>query len=320
MTTRRAASGPGGRPAETVGWIGAGRMGAAMAGRLLVAGHPVVVWNRTRSKAEALQSQGAEVVDAPADLQRHDVVFTMVSAGEALQQVLFGDRGLLTGDRHPGVVIDSSTVDVAEAAALRRRAAELGVSLLAAPVSGNGSVVKAGRLSIAVSGSADAFRRAEPFLAAIAPRVTYVGEDETARLVKICHNLFLGIVAQSMAEVTVLAEKGGISRHAFLEFLNNSVMGSAFTRYKTPALVNLDFTPAFTTALLRKDFDIGLAASRQLEAPAPVAALVHQLVSAAIGHGHRDDDFATLLQMQAEAAGLDMVSEEVEVDDGLTPE
>lgn len=303
---------------SAVGWIGAGRMGAAMAARLLRAGHGVSVWNRTRSKTEALEKMGAQIADAPSDLATCPVVFTMVSTGDDLEQVLFGDNGVLTGDVRPQIVVDSSTVDIEHAATLRERAGAVGVTLLAAPVSGNGKVVTAGKLTIAVSGSAEAYEKVRPLLLAIGRSVTYVGDNELARLVKICHNVFLGVVAQSMAEITVLAEKGGVTREAFLTFLNDSVMGSVFSRYKTPAYVNLDFTPTFTPVLLRKDFDLGLAASRRLEAPMPVAHLVHQLVSAAVGRGHRENDFAVLLQMQAESAGLTLASENASVDDGLT--
>src|SRR5437588_243761 len=133
---------------------------------------------------------------------------------------------------------------------------------LAAPVSGNPKVVSAGKLSLAVSGPQDTFAAAEPLLALFGARVTYVGDDEVARLVKICHNVLLGVVIQALSEVTVLAEKGGTSRAAFLEFVNHSVLGSMFTRYTSPALVNLDFTPTFTNPLLLKDFDLGLAAAR----------------------------------------------------------
>jgi 3-hydroxyisobutyrate dehydrogenase-like beta-hydroxyacid dehydrogenase len=117
----------------------------------------------------------------------------------------------------------------------------------------------------------------------------------------------------------VLAEKGGVSRAAFLEFLNDSVLGSAFTRYKSPALVNLDFTPTFTMPLLRKDFDLGLAAARSLEAPMPIASATAQLIASAIGAGHTEQDFATLLLEQARRAGLRLEPEDVSVDDGLTP-
>jgi 3-hydroxyisobutyrate dehydrogenase-like beta-hydroxyacid dehydrogenase len=256
-------------------------------------------------------------VDRPVELAGHKIVFTMVSTGKDLEHVLFGEDGLLTGDQRPEVVVDSSTVDLEEATELRERAAEAGVTILAAPVSGNGKVVDAGMLSIAVSGPRETFERVQGHLEAIGRGVTYVGEDELARLVKICHNLFLGVVTQSMAEITVLAEKGGVSRHDFLDFLNDSVMGSVFTRYKTPAFVNLDLKATFTPVLLRKDFDLGLAAARRVEATLPVAAQVHQIISAAVAEGHRDEDFAVLLPLQARASGLEIEPENREVSDGL---
>jgi 3-hydroxyisobutyrate dehydrogenase-like beta-hydroxyacid dehydrogenase len=136
-------------------------------------------------------------------------------------------------------------------------------------------------------------------------------------MVKLAHNIFLGVVTQSLAEITVFAEKAGVKRSAFLEFLNASVMGSVFTRYKTPAFVNLDLTPTFTPVLLRKDFDLGLTAARKLEVPMPVAAATHQLVQQAIGRGHVDNDFAVLLLEQAAASGMTLAPEDVAVSDGL---
>jgi 3-hydroxyisobutyrate dehydrogenase-like beta-hydroxyacid dehydrogenase len=182
---------------------------------------------------------------------------------------------------------------------------------------GNPKVVRAGKMTAAVSGPRDAFVMAEPYLTMLGRGVTYVGEGEVARTVKLCHNLFLGVVAQSLAEITVLAEKSGISRQAFLACLNQSVMGSLFTGYKAPAYVNLDFEPTFTATLLRKDFDLGLAAAREHEVPMPVAAIVHQLIQGLVGRGYGDADFAALLQQQAEAAGLTLVSEHADVPDGL---
>jgi 3-hydroxyisobutyrate dehydrogenase-like beta-hydroxyacid dehydrogenase len=120
-----------------------------------------------------------------------------------------------------------------------------------------------------------------------------------------------------MAEITVLAEKGGMSRAAFLEFLNESVMGSTFTRYKSPAYVHLDYTPTFTPVLLRKDFDLGLAAARELDVPMPVAAVTAQLVQATVSAGRVDEDFAVLLDQQAAASGLELAPEDTPVDDGL---
>jgi 3-hydroxyisobutyrate dehydrogenase-like beta-hydroxyacid dehydrogenase len=301
----------------TIGWIGAGRMGAAMVRRLLTGGRRVSVWNRTRTKADALSAFGAKVVDSIADLADCDVVFTMVSTSADLEQVVLGPSGLLSADRCPRVLVDCSTVSAEISAAVRLAGAGRGMAFLAAPVSGNGKVAGAGRLALAVSGPHSAFVEVRPILDLVGASVTYVGDAELSRLVKICHNLFLGVVTQSLAEITVLAEKGGVSRAAFLEFMNSSVLGSVFTRYKTPAFVNLDFTPTFTPALLRKDFDLGLAAGRTLDVPMPVAALVHQLVGALVAGGYDNVDFAVLLEQEARMAGLPLRSEEVDVADGL---
>jgi 3-hydroxyisobutyrate dehydrogenase len=303
--------------AMSVGWIGAGRMGYALIERLLDAGHDVSVYNRTRSKAEPLAARGAKLVDTPAQLADRDVVFIMVAASDDLEHVTVGEEGLLTADAAPQIIIDSSTVSAAVSEKIRGLAADRGTALLAAPVSGNPKVVRSGKLTLAVSGPREAYESAEHLLRPLGRGVTYVGDGEVARLVKICHNVFLGVVAQSLAEITVLAEQGGTSREAFLEFLNNSVMGSVFTRYKSPALVNLDFTPTFTNILLRKDFDLGLEAARQYGVPMPVAALSAEIVSSAIGAGHTTEDFATLLLEQARRSGVELVSEDADVDDGL---
>lgn len=178
-------------------------------------------------------------------------------------------------------------------------------------------MVASGKLTLAVSGSRTSFDEVRTLLEQLGHGVTYVGEGEVARLVKICHNMFLGVVTQCMAEITVLAEKGGIERSAFLEFLNDSVMGSTFSRYKTPAFVNLDFTPSFTPVLLRKDFDLGMTEARKLGVPMPVSALCSEVVLSAIGAGHVDEDFAVLLLEVARSAGLVMEPENKVIADGL---
>jgi 3-hydroxyisobutyrate dehydrogenase len=301
----------------TVGWIGAGRMGYALIERLLHAGYDVSVYNRTRAKAEPLAAKGAKIVESPAELADRDVVFVMVAASKDLEDVTTGEEGLLSGATAPQIIIDSSTVSSTVSAKVRALAAERGSAFLAAPVSGSPKVVKAGKLTLAVSGPRETFDRSEQLLNTLGKGVTYVGDDEAARLVKICHNVFLGVVAQSLAEITVLAESGGVDRSAFLDFLNNSVMGSTFTRYKSPAFVNLDFTPTFTNVLLRKDFDLGLEAAREHGIPMPVAALAAELVSSAIGAGYVSEDFSTLLLEQARRSGMELVSEDIVVDDGL---
>ena len=301
-----------------IGWVGTGRMGAALVRRLLDAGHDVAVYNRTRSKAEALAALGATVVDSPAALADCAVVFTMVGGSEDFKEVAIGPSGVLSrADATPRILIDSTTISQTASDEVRAVAADRGASVLAAPVSGNAKVVAAGRLTMVVSGPQPAFEEARATLESLAARVTYVGDGDRARLVKICHNLMLGVVAQTLAEITVLAEKGGVSRADFFDFLNDSVMGSTFTRYKTPAYVNLDFKPTFTPALLLKDFKLGADAAREHEVPMPVAAAAQQVVQTLIGNGFHDIDFAALLELQARASGLDLVSEDAVVGDGL---
>jgi len=305
----------------TVGWIGAGRMGIQLAKRLLDAGYDVAVYNRTRAKAEPLTEFGASVVDAPVELASRDIVFSMVSADADLQHVMLGEGGLLTDPEHaPSFVGDASTVSVGASEVVRAAAQERGVGFLATPVSGNPSVIAAGKLTVAASGPREAFDAVAPLLETWGRGVTYVGEGEVARVVKIAHNVFLGVVIQSMAEITVLAEKAGVKRADFLAFLNDSVMGSVFSGYKTPALVNLDFTPTFTNVLLQKDFDLGLAAAKELGVVMPVASVTRNLVAQEVGNGNIHDDFATLILTVARASGLELVSEDADVTDGLAAE
>jgi 3-hydroxyisobutyrate dehydrogenase len=293
--------------AHTVGWVGTGRMGAALAARVGQAGEDLTVWNRTRTKAEPLREYGARVADSLDELAACDVVFTTVAADPDLVEVV--DVLLTRPDRAPGFLVDCSTVTAETSAAVRETCASRGTRFLAAGVSGNAKAVAAGNLSVVVSGDEDAYAEVAPLLALLGRSVTYAGPGEVARLVKLCHNLLLGVLTQSMVEVTVLCEKGGVSRTAFLDFLNSSVLGSVYTRYKSPQFVKLDYAPTFTTALLRKDFDYGLAAARGLDVPMPLASATAQLLQAAIGAGYADADFATLLEIAARGAGLELRSE-----------
>ncbi|MCJ7593080.1 MAG: NAD(P)-dependent oxidoreductase [Woeseiaceae bacterium] len=303
---------------HTLGWIGTGRMGFAMAKRLLEAGCDLSAYNRTRAKAEPLAKIGASIVDVPAELADRDIVFTMVSSAEDLFSVVCGETGVLSGSVAPKLLVDCSSVSEGGSQRVRDALKERGCEMLSAPVSGNAKVIKAGRLTIVASGPGPAFAMAEPYLNVLGEGVTYVGEGELARMVKICHNVLLGVVTQSLAEITVLAEKGGVPRHALLDFINNSVMGSMFTRYKSPAFVNLDWTPTFTAPLLRKDMDLGLSAGARLGVPMPVAAATRELVQQAIDAGETERDFGVMLELQAAASGLKLKSENVKVKDGLS--
>src|SRR6188768_17647 len=301
-----------------LGWIGIGRMGYAMAERLAKAGCDISVWNRTRAKAEPLAKSGATVVDALTDLADRDIVFTMVSTGKDVKEVLFGPNGVTSKGKAPKIVVDSTSISLEESAEIRKKLGEKGVKLLAAPVSGNAKVIKAGKLTVVASGPKEAFDAVSPYLDAIGRGASYVGDGELSRIAKICHNVMLGVVIQNLCEITILAEKAGMKRHAFLDFLNKSVMGSMFTRYKTPALVNLDFHVTFTPELLRKDLDLGLDAGREFDVPMPVTSLTRDLLQQMIGQGMTEQDFSTLLLAQAQASGIELKPENVEVGDGLS--
>ncbi len=309
-----------------IGWVGAGRMGYPMAERLVDVGYDVRIWNRTRSKAEPLAAKGARIADKLSDLGDVDVLGTMVSTGDDVENVYFGPEGVLSSGKTPPIFLDCSSIAVDQSADFRQRLADKGAQLIASPVSGNGKCVRAGKLSAVVSGPSDAFEKVKPIIAAVAPNgVSYVGEGELARFCKIAHNVFLGVITQNLAEITILAEKAGVSRSAFLDFINNSVMGSIFTRYKTNAFVNLDWTTTFTPELLRKDLDLGLGSARSLDVPMPVTAAMREALQAHFGaatlkddpQGYLQQDFAALLETVALAAGVKLESEETPYPTGL---
>ena len=303
----------------TVGWIGLGRMGEAMVKKLTAAGHTVQVWNRTRAKALPLADYGAHIVDHKLDLAGCDVVFTMVSTTEDLKDVLFGDGGLVSGAQRPRMVVDSSSISQEGSAHIRQRLEALGVTYLCAPVSGNAKVAKAGKLLIVASGPQAAYESVQPLLQAMGRKVMWVGEGELARVWKIAHNTMFGVVIQSLCEITVLAEKAGIPRHVFLQSINDSVLGSMYTRYKSPVLTHLTFEQVtFTPKLLLKDLDLGLGAAKAHGVAMPSAAATRESISRLVGRGHDDVDFAILLQEMAADAGLKLVPENVKVDDGLS--
>ena len=313
--------------APRIGWIGAGRMGLPMAELLVKAGNNVTVWNRTAAKAEPLAKLGAKVVKSAADLSGLDIVFSIVSTGKDLEEVYFGPGGVTSGKgKLPAVFVDCSTIGVEESALLRKRLTAAGAQYIAAPVSGNASVIRARKLSSVASGPKAAFAQVEPLIKAFAPGgVSYVGEGELARVCKIAHNVMLGVVIENLIEITLLCNKMGVPRHAFLAFLNNGVMGSMFTRYKSPALVNLDWTTTFTPELLRKDMDLGLELGRDQDVPMPVTAAAREVLQSHFGAAtlkadpekYLAGDFAALLETMALAAGMKVESENKPVPTGL---
>jgi 3-hydroxyisobutyrate dehydrogenase len=312
---------------QKIGWIGVGRMGYPMAERLLKAGYDVSIWNRTRSKAEPLTKVGGKVADNLVELKDVDVLFSIVSTGKDLEEVYFGKNSVTGhGGKLPKIFVDCSTIAVEESASIRDRLQQLGCEYVAAPVSGNAKVIKAGKLSAVISGGEAACKTVVPLMEVIAPRgVSYVGGGELARICKIAHNVMLGVVIENLIEITLLANKMGVPRHAFLAFMNNSVMGSMFTRYKSPALVNLDWATTFTPELLRKDLDLGLALGRDWDVPMPVTAATREVLQSHFGaatlksnpDAYLQEDFSALMETMALAAGMKLQSENKNVPTGL---
>jgi 3-hydroxyisobutyrate dehydrogenase len=311
-----------------VGWVGVGRMGSPMVLRLLKAGYSPFVWNRTRSKAEALAARGVTVVEQPIDLRDAEVVFSTLSTGKDLFQVCFGENGLVPcdGPTRPNVLVDCSTIGIDESRDIRAKLAGRGVEYLAAPVSGNPRCIAAGKLSSVVSGSEAAFAKIRPLIEAYSARgVVYVGDGELARICKIGHNVMLATTIVNLVEITLMAQKAGIPRHTFLSFINNSVISSLFTQYKSPALVNLDWATTFTSRLMLKDIDLGLESARTLGVPAPVTAAVREIFQAHIGtastrpdaESYLQMDFANIFETLAGLSGVKPQAENVAVSSGL---
>ena len=301
-----------------IGWIGLGRMGEAMAMRLLKNGCDVSVWNRTAAKAEPLLPQGAKVVAGKPDLAGCDIVFTMVSTTADLKEVLFADGGLLSGATRPRMVVDCSSISQEGSAEVRAELERRQVAYLCAPVSGNAKVAKAGKLSVVASGPKSAYETVRPYLAMLGRSEMWLGEGELARVWKIAHNTMFGVIIQTFCEVAVLAEKAGIPRHVFLESINNSVLGSMYTKYKTPTLANLTFDKVtFTPKLLLKDMDLGMSAAKAHGVTMPAAAATRESIASLVGRGHDNVDFAVLLLELARNAGMELTPDNVDIGDGL---
>ena len=275
-----------------MGLIGLGNMGTAIAERVLEAGYPLVVQNRSLEKAVPYVDRGATLADTPTELAEEvDVVLTSLADDEAFEHVA---EKVLAAAHPASVLVDLSTVSPAVSARVASAADEASVDYLRAPVSGNPSVVRAGNLTLIVSGPREALDRVEPVLRAIGPAIHYVGDAEQARVVKLAINLMIAGLAELMSEALVLGEMSGVSREALLEVMGSSAVGAPFVKYKTEPLLADDFSATFTTALMEKDIDLVLDAARQSEVELPLAQHLKALLRAAVEAGYADDDFMAL--------------------------
>jgi 3-hydroxyisobutyrate dehydrogenase-like beta-hydroxyacid dehydrogenase len=288
-----------------VALAGLGHMGLPIAERVLKAGHELTVYNRTKGKADGLVAEGAvEADDVAPLLDVADVCITVLADDAALAAVLLNDDGCLAGARRGTTLIDMSTVSLRVSAQVADAADGAGVSYLRAPVSGNPSVVRAGNLTIVLSGARAAADAAMPLLQEIGPTVHYVGNGESARVVKLALQVMIGGTAQLMAEALTLAEAGGVAPGTLLAVMGESAAGSPFVRYKTEPLLAGDYSATFTTEMMKKDLDLVLDFADEHAVPLPLARRLDSEIGEAIDRGFGELDFMALYLQQRELAGL----------------
>lgn len=284
--------------------VGLGRMGEALARRLLDQGVALTVWNRSAEPAERLQGAGATVAGRVADVwSRARTAMTFLANDQAVEAVCLAPDGLLASAPEGAVLIEMSTISPESSARVADMAATRGVAYLRCPVSGNPGVLAAGNLLLIVSGERTAYERARAVLDLVAEKSHYVGGGDEARLVKLAVNAVLAATTQMLAETVALCEAAGIERGAYLDVLAASAIGSPFIRYKRDALVAREYTATFTTAMLGKDLRLVLDAAATSRTPMPATSLVAELTAAAAAHGLADCDFLALLPYLQMLAG-----------------
>lgn len=287
-----------------LGFVGLGVMGGGITKRLLAAGHDVVGYNRTREKAQWLVELGLRLADTPREVAEHaDVVFSMVTNTKALEAVTDGPDGILAGLGPGKVYVDMSTVSPAASRELAERVAKTGAAMLDAPCSGSSVTIEEGKLSIMVGGDEETFRRVEPVLKQMGPRVTHVGGNGQAVTLKIATNLQLAVQMLAFSEGVVLAEKAGIAREVAVDFMANSVVGSPMIKYRAGYLLDQIEEIMFDVGMMQKDMLLALEAGRQHSVPLPTTAVTNEWLTAAKGLGLGKRDFAVVYEVLAHLAG-----------------
>ena len=283
--------------------VGLGNMGAAIGERLLDAGYPLRVFNRSPGRDEALVERGAERLSSlAAALADHEICLLSLADDDAVEDVTLGAEGVLAGAARGHTLIDMSTISLGASRRVAEAAEDAGVGFLRAPLSGNPTAVRSGNAAVVVSGPAAVAREHEPLLRAIAPTVRYVGDGERARVLKLVLQVLIGGTAELLAEGLVLGEAAGIERKALLEVIGASVVGSRFVEYKTGPLLADDYAATFTTAMMEKDVELVLDLSDEVGVDLPLTRELRSLLEAASDAGHGDEDFmALLLLLQARA-------------------
>lgn len=287
-----------------VGYVGLGVMGSRMAHRLLKAGHSVHGYNRTRGKCQWLIDQGMHWAGSPREAAAaSEVTFTMVTDTAALHAVTEGPDGVLAGLRPGAVYVDMSTVSPAASRALATRVAALGAHMVDAPVSGSVTTLEQGKLSIMVGGDQATFDRVRPILRDLGPKVTHVGPNGLAVLMKIASNLNLAVQMLAFSEGILLAEQGGIPRATAVEAMLNTVAASPMLQYRGPFVLQMPEEAWFDVRMMQKDLLLALEAGRGLKVPLPTTAVANEMLTAARAMGLEHRDFAIVFEALARMAG-----------------
>jgi 3-hydroxyisobutyrate dehydrogenase-like beta-hydroxyacid dehydrogenase len=289
-----------------LGFIGLGVMGGRMAKRLLDAGHSVVGYNRTRSKAQWLLDAGMTWGKSPrAVAESADVVFSMVTNTSALQSIAEGSDGLLAGLGDGKTYVDMSTVSPAYSRELAEQVKARGAAMLDAPVSGSVITLEEGKLTIMVGGDPAVFEKVKPILLDIGPKATHVGANGLAVSMKIATNLSLAVQMLAFSEGVLIAEKSGIRREVAVEVLTNSVIASPMVKYRGPFVLQMPEEAWFNVNMMQKDMNLALELGHQLNVPLPTTAATNELLTAARGLGWEEKDFAVLFEVLAKMSGVE---------------
>lgn len=289
-----------------IGFVGLGQMGAGMAANLLKAGHQVTVFNRTPAKAQALVTQGARAAASIADVCRGDAVITMLANDESVEDVTFGERGIIANLQRGSIHISSSTISVALSDRLAKEHAQSGQQYVAAPVFGRPEAAAAAKLFVVAAGPPDAVSAVQPLFDAMGQRTFVVSQvQKAANLVKLSGNFMIAAVVESLGEAMALVEKGGVDRHEYLEILTSTLFGAPIYRIYGAMIADRRFEPAgFAVTLGQKDLRLGLAAAEELNVPLPLASLLRDRFLTLRAHGGDNLDWAAIGSLAAKDAGL----------------
>ena len=289
-----------------LGFIGLGVMGGLMAERLMNAGHTVIGYNRTRAKAQSLIDKGMKFSDTPRGVcQAADVIFAMVTNSAALEHVAYGPDGIVEGIGAGKILIDMSTVSPGVSRSLAGKIRAKGADMVDAPVSGAVITLQQGKLSVMVGGTKETFERVKPLLLDIGPKVTHVGENGLALVMKISVNLSLTVQMLAFSEGVLLAEKSGIPREVAVDVLTHSAIASPMVQYRGPMVLKMPDEAWFNVNMMQKDMLLALELGRQVDVPLPATAAANQMLTAARGMGFAEQDFAVVFQVLARMSGLE---------------